>query len=226
MNKLCISEKLLLIAHHPDKARFRIPEIHLKYGLIGALLLELSLVERLVLEDNNTVVKHQPPPADPILKEMVEKMGAQGTPRKIKFWIRRLAQKSARYKWQRLQELEEKRVVRIEHRKFLGLIPYRRSFLINKKLQYDLIRETRNSIMQQGAPDREQQVILGLVEACRMNKIISRERSERKMIKARLKAIMKESPVAADVDLTIRQVQAAIVGAVAASGAAAAGAAR
>jgi hypothetical protein len=160
------------------------------------------------------------------MKEIVEKMGVQGTPRKIRFWIRRLAQKSARYKWQRLQELEEKRVVRIEHRKLLGLIPYRRSYLINKKLQYDLIRETRNTIMQQGAPDREQQVILGLVEACRMNKIISRERSERKMINARLKAIMKDSPVAADVDLTIRQVQAAIIGAVAASGAAAAGAAR
>jgi hypothetical protein len=46
------------------------------------------------------------------------------------------------------------------------------------------------------------------------------------MINARLKAIMKDSPVAADVDLTIRQVQAAIIGAVAASGAAAAGAAR
>jgi hypothetical protein len=43
MNSLSIPEILLIMAHHPDKAAFRIPGIHLKYGLIGAFLLELSL---------------------------------------------------------------------------------------------------------------------------------------------------------------------------------------
>jgi len=226
MNTLTISEKLLLIAHHPDKARFRIPEVQLKYGLIGALLLEMTLEERLVLENNKMVLKNKEIPADPVIKELTEKMGSQDSPRKIRFWIRRLAQKSARYKWLRLHGLEKKRVLRIEHRKFLGWIPYRRSTLVNKKLQYDLVRETRNSIMQQGELSNEQLVILGLVKACRMNNIIGRERSERSMINERLKTIMKENPIAEDVDRTIRQVQAAIIGAVAASGAAAAGAGR
>jgi hypothetical protein len=226
MNTLSISEKLLIIAHHPDKSRFRIPEMHLKYGLTGALLLELSLEDRLILENNKAVLNDMGTPIDPVLKEFSERIGASVHPRNIRFWIRRFAQKSGRYKWQRLHEMEKKRVVRIEHRKFLGLIPFKKSYLINKKLQYDLIRETKASVLQQGELNNEQLVILGLVKACRMTRMISKERSERRMINDRLNKIMKESPIPAGVDQAIRQVQAAIIGAVAASGAASAAASR
>lgn len=226
MNTLSISEKLLILAHHTDRARFRISEIHVKYGLIGALLLEMAVEEKIAIENNKLILKDTGKQSDPILEELTVKLKSHGIPRNIRFWIKRLAQKSTRFKWELFYGLEQKKVVRLEHMKLLGVIPYKRSYLINKKLQYDLIKETRNSIMQQGALNAEQLVILGLVKACKLDKILCRERGERKIINQRLKAIMKSSPIAEGVDLTIRQVQAAIIGAVAASGAGASAAAR
>lgn len=226
MHTLSIPEKFLILAHHSDKARFRIPEIHLKYGLIGALLMELSVKESIVFKDNKLILKNMESPSDPVLSEFYERIASQRVPRNTRFWIRRMAPRSTHYKWQILYGLEKKRVARIERMKFLGVIPYRKSTLLNKKLQYDLIRETRNSVVQHGEIDTPQLAILGLVEACRMHKIISRERTERKMISQRLKAITKDSPIASAVELTIRQVHAAIGGVVAASGGAAAAASR
>jgi hypothetical protein len=218
MSKLSTAEKFLILAHHPEKGRFRISEVHLKYGLIGALLLELAAQGSLQLEDGKVILRKKESHSRSVPEMIYQKISEHPSPRKVRFWIRKLAVKSNLYKWELMRDLEEKRIIRIEHAKILGLVPFKRSYLLGKKLQYDLIRETRNSVMQHGTIMPEDLVILGLVQACRMQKIISQERSERRIINKRLTAALKESPIAQEVDLTIRQVQTAIIAAVAASG--------
>ena len=59
--------------------------------------------------------------------------------------------------------------------------------------------------------------IAGLIEACRMHRILSDDRDELKTIRTQLKKIIKESPVSDVVSQTIRQVQAAIISSVTAA---------
>ena len=221
MNELSIPEKFLIIAHHPDKGRFRITPIHLKYGLIGALLLEMSVEGSIDLENGKLVPGNEVKPSHPILENFMNKISGANRSHHIRNWIRRFALKSDHFKWQLLGDLEKQRILRIEHLKILGLIPLRRSYLMHKKLQYDLIREARNSIMQRGEIKEAQLALLGLVHACKMLKIVGRERTERKVIHRKLRELLKESPIAEGVDQTIRQIHAAIIVAVATSGAAA-----
>ncbi len=226
MNELSLPEKFLILAHHPEKKRFRISEVHLKYGLVGALLLEMSADGSLELKEGRIVPGKQVQYSTPSLATVFKLISKQNSPGKIKYWIRRLSFKSKTLKWQILSDLEKKRIIRVEQLKFLGVLPYRRSHLLGKKVQYDLIREARAGIAQQGYVGNEELAILGLIQACRMQRILSRERTERKIIAKKLTASLKESPVAEGVDQTIRQVHAAILGAVAASGAAASAATR
>jgi len=235
MNELSIPEKFLIIAHHPDKGRFRISPIYLKYGLAGALLLEMSVEGNIHIEngkltpgnEEKLISGNEGKPGHPILEDYSRKIRGADRSRHIRYWIRRFAMRSDHMKWQLLNGLEKKRILRIEHHKILGLIPLRSSHLMNKKLQYDLIREARNGIMQRGEAGEAQLALLGLVHACKMHRIIGRERSEIKVIRRKLKELLKESPIAEGVDQTIRQVQAAIIAAVATSGAvASAGSAR
>jgi hypothetical protein len=58
--------------------------------------------------------------------------------------------------------------------------------------------------------NNENLVVLGLIEACNMHKIITSDKSELKTLKQELKAIVKESPIAGAVAVTIKQMQAAI----------------
>ena len=117
-----------------------------------------------------------------------------------------------------LKGLEDKRMVRIEEKKFLGLIPYRQSYLVESYTRSNMIRQLKNEIM---AYTREPSIantaLAGLIEACRMHRILSDDRDELKTIRTNLKKIIKESPVSDVVSQTIRQVQAAIISSVTAA---------
>jgi len=84
-----------------------------------------------------------------------------------------------------------------------------------------LIRQLRECILFHKELNNENTVLLGLVEACRMHKILSSDREELKTIRKELKAIIKESPIAETVGETIKQVQIAIISSVAAASVAA-----
>jgi hypothetical protein len=224
MRNLSTPEKFLLLAHHPEKRRFRISPIHLRYGLAGAFLLELTLEGAVGMQRDRLILKESPPPGRPLMNEIAGMFREVSKPRRIRYWIRRLGRIPGKYKWQVLSDLEQQRILRIEKHRLLGLIPYRSSILVNRKLQNDLVREIRTTVMQKKDPPDEWVAVLGLIEACRMHRIVSPDRTERKMIRKNLTRILKESPIAASVDQTIRQVQAAIIASVAASSAAAASA--
>ena len=156
--------------------------------------------------------------ADPVINEVITLMSQSPKSRKTDYWVRKLATRYSKYKWLVLKGLAGKRMVRIEEKKFLGLIPYRKSYLIESYTRSNIIRQLKNEIL---AYTREPSspicAIAGLIEACRMHRILSDDREERKAIRTHIKKIIKESPVSDIVSQTIRQVQAAIIASVTAA---------
>jgi hypothetical protein len=55
--ELNITEKFLLLGLHPEKGRFIISDVHLSYGLVGAILLEMSIDNRIAIENNRVILK-------------------------------------------------------------------------------------------------------------------------------------------------------------------------
>ncbi len=211
--ELSTVEKFILLAQHPEKGRFTIGVIQLNYGIIGALLLEMSQEKIVVLEDGKLVLKDRRRHKNPIVSGIVEMIGASEKNRKIKYWINKLNRKSYKYKWAILNEMDKKRLVRIEYRKFLGLIPYKLCYLRDGRTRERLIQHIRKAILRPSSVDvtNDDIVLMGLVEASKMHKTIASNKEELKRIRKELKEIIKDSPIAGVVDETIRQVQSAIV---------------
>lgn len=209
--ELTIIEKFLLIAQHPEKGRFIIPDMQLNHGIIGALLLEMSLVEMIDIEKDKLILKNYKKSNDPLIKEISSIIKDSKKPRKVKYWITRFARKSRKFKWTILDDLVKKRLIRIENKKFLGLIPYRKNYLAESKTRNSLIQELKKSILSRREISNENIVVLGLVEACKMHKAITSDKIELKRIKKELKEVIKESPIASTLDKTIKEVQAAIM---------------
>lgn len=215
--ELNTAEKFLLLAQHPEKGMLNTPEIYVKYGIVGAMLLDLSVSEKLSVENDRLIIKSSKGINDPILKDIVSKIESARKPLRIRTWINRFARRSSKIKLSVFEQLEKKKLIRIEHRKFLGLIPYLKTYLVETKTRNSLIKTLRNNILFEGDFNEENIGVLGLVEACKMHKIIANDRAEKKIIKKRLKETLKSSPIAKVVDSTIKQIQAAIMGAVIAS---------
>ena len=183
MKPLSIPEKFLLLAHHPEKGRYVISSIHLKYGLAGALLLEMTLHGFIEMEEKRLVVKNIPGPDHPLLKSLAGEMKNAARPRKIRYWIRKLARRPLMVRKQVEAMLERNRLIRTEHRHILGIIPYRKSYLVNRKVKFDLVREIRRKVLQHDAPEEEWAVLMGLMHACRMTRMLGSDRNERKAIR-------------------------------------------
>jgi len=208
---LTIPEKFLLLAQHPAKGRLIISGIQLQYGIIGALLLQMSVEERINIENDLLILKSGKGKPDPMIAEIELLIRNSKKQRKTRYWVNKLARKSRRYKKATLEKLSSARIIRIEPRKFLGIIPYKKVYLVNSRLRNDLIKQLKNSLISKHELTNDKVVLLGLIEAAKMHKIFSSDKHELKRIKKALKESIKENKIAATVDKTIKEVQAAII---------------
>ena len=147
--ELNTAEKFLLLAKHPEKYWFKIPALKLKFGIIGAALLDLSLRKILDIQDNRFQINEKSDYIDkeyPAYEQISEQIIHSKRTRKPRYWIQKFARKSRRYKWEFLYGLEKKRLLRIEKRKFL-VIPYRRCYLLDNRTRNQLISNLREIVL-------------------------------------------------------------------------------
>lgn len=217
------SEKFLILAHHPEKGRLIISRQYFRYGLAGAILLDLCLDGRIGIDNGRITPKPGNTPSDPVKSEVIQMITESVRPRKAGYWVRKLAFRYTGYLNKLRTGLAGKRLMRIDETKLLGIIPWRRSYLTESYTRTNLIRQLKNDILVYRGDAGESSALAGLVEACRMRRILSTDREELKMIRSQVKKILKDSPVSDAVAQTIRQVQAAIIASVTASVAASSG---
>ena len=212
-----LTEKFLLIAHNPEKGRFLINSIQLNYGIIGAILMEMTFDDRISIEKDKLLLKSFKNSKDPVISEITSTIKKSDKPRKLKYWISKLEKRARKYKWIFLERMQKEKLVRIEEKKFLGFISYRKCYLINKRIRGDISKQLNEAVLYKKDLNDEKIVLLGLVQACGMHKSIASDRQELKIIKKKLKVILKEEPIAQAVGKTIAEMQAAITGVLAGS---------
>jgi len=214
-------EKFILLAQHPDKGRFVTSDMHMHYGIIGALLLEMSFDKRITIENNLLIANPNHHTVGTSLEdELLIEIKKATKPKKINKWLYKFVRKAKTYKKKIVNQLSDKRLVKIEKKKFLGLIPYQKTYLIDKRTRERLIRELSAALFSKEKISNENILLLALIEACRMHKILSRSKKDLKSIKKETKRIIKENPIAESVDKTVQEVQAAIITTIIASSAA------
>jgi len=184
--RLNTTEKFLLIAQHPDRGRFILSDLHINYGIIGAILLEMSIENRVIIENDYLILKNSANNDNQIISEISMLISNSKKPRKIKYWLTKLSRKSRRYKWIILNDLVNKKITRIENKSFLGFIPYKRSYLIDNITRDNLIQGLKNNVLFHKELTNENVVLLGLIEACKMHKIITSDKDRIKKIKERV----------------------------------------
>ncbi len=211
---LTLTEKFILLAHHPEKGRFAITQYQHQYGLIGSLIMDLSLKGLIAVEDKRILVRKKDLPADELLRDIAQKISSSAKPRRIRYWIQKLAFSYRRYKWAVYGSLEKQWIIRIEKKRFLGIIPYRQCYVRNQSERTQIIATLREAILYKKEMSDEMLALAALVAGCSMQRKLTTRREELKVIKQELKNILKKNPVASEVSQAIIEVQAAVASAV------------
>nr|WP_299207186.1 GPP34 family phosphoprotein [uncultured Brumimicrobium sp.] len=205
--ELTTTEKFLLLAHHPRKKRFVSPFNYIKLGYAACVYMELALLDkisikkrRIFVKRNDVEVKH------PFLKELLEEVSNKKNPKVLKSRLLSIYRKRSSKLWEHLEEMEGKSLVRVEHKRFLGLFPYRKSVLTNTLAQQILISEYRTKLKYLDDLDNEDRGLIGLIDVCKLYPTICRKKKERKEFEKNAKEIVQNWPVKESIGDAVNQV--------------------
>lgn len=205
-----VAEQFVILSLNPEKGRVSIDSIHFRYSLTGSLLMDYLEREEFRLENKRVIWSYRMT-GDTIHDIFAEKIMNSSGKWKISFWIRRLTRKSRLVFNEIISILEKQRLIRIEQKKFLGIFPYKRYWFLDNNVRTDIINRLREILLYGKPPSKKEQMLLGIVEASRAYRILSRERGEAKILRKKNEEILKGDVMSAEISKTIREVQSAIV---------------
>lgn len=211
-----VAIQFLILALNPEKGRVTIESTHFRYSLTGAILLDYMDGEELRVEDKR-IIPSLRINDDAIHHMLAGKFMKSTRNRKISYWISRLTFKHRFILVEMTKSLEKERVIRIEHKKFLGLIPYKKYWFLNNSVRDQIIEQMRGILLYGKKPDRKELMLIAILHAARAHKVLSRERGESKILRQKCTEIMKDNQISSEISQTVREVNSAITESIAAA---------
>lgn len=212
-----LTEELALLAYRDDTGRNQIQ--HIELGLAGAILLDLTVAERIDLQEKRVVVTDPKPVGHPLLDPVLARMAAD-KPRRPRSWIEKLR---GRARQNVLASLVDQSILTHDADKVLGVIPFNRYRPANPAVEADIRARLEYAIDMGQAQDDRTAALGGLVYALKMEKVTFPNHNRREARRA-LKTISEGSWAATAAKKAIQATQAAINAAIVASASSAAGA--
>ena len=214
---MLLAEELLLLSLDPEKGTVvNSARAQVKVGLAGALIADLALAGQIELRDRRFVPAGAPP-EDPLLRDV---RTALSEPKgRSKAQLRRL-DRAVGGVWDRVAaRLVDGRLVTREPG---GLFRSERLRPSDARARAQLLERMRAAAAGDGQLDPRTAVVLALSGPCRLLEVVAPDRSTRKHARRRIDSAAELTPVAPLVKALIQETQAAVAGAVAAAGVAAA----
>jgi hypothetical protein len=198
-------DELLLLAYD-DKSGLNAAGSHVETALGGAIVLELTLAERIDVQDGRVRVTDPTPLGEPILDEALASI-ATDKPRKPKDLVQRVAK--GRLKRVR-ESLVERGVLRHQRDKALGLFPFSRYLPGDPAAEADARSRLFAAVDAGRASDARTAALASLVYAMEMEKLALPGRKPRETRKV-LKAIAEGSWASEASRKAVQETQAAVM---------------
>ncbi|MCK5879205.1 MAG: GPP34 family phosphoprotein [Holophagae bacterium] len=214
--RLTLSEQLLLLALKDEKGTVVSKAgMALDFGLAGALLLEMTVNERIDIQDGKLVVQRDAPSGDPLNDEVLAILTAKkGKLKPVKYWVPRLASKIRKLRHKIADRLVLSGILQREKKRILGIFPSVRYPTANPLPELEVREQLKQTILEGDSPSTKTRMVLNLVKACDLSDEVF-GKDARKQVKARFKKLEKEpgdsEAVGKAISEAVQAVQAAVM---------------
>ena len=211
-----VTEYFFTLALNAETGYYRVSGNYLSYGVIGAMLMDLALNNRIELDGKSLKIKDSSISGIPAYDKMLEAISTSPKERAIRHWLRKFAFKASWYRKEMQKLLVNNGILKMERRRFIG-IPYSLYFPASisdtDRLKYRL----KDIVLYNKQAEEHELMFLGLAYACRMHRSMAKESHERRLIRKALVKYIKDNPLASGVSKTIIEMQVAITASVSAA---------
>jgi hypothetical protein len=204
-----LAEEFALLAYGDDGAPDT-DSVRLDNGLGGSLLLELAIRERLAIHDKNVVVRDESPTGDPLVDQALDRIAADGKPRRPGYWVTKFAKDTRQLA---LDRLVEQGVLNREQDTVLLVFPrtrYPAPDGVQPAPETEIRQRLIAAVSGPGPVEPRTAALCALVAATNLDRKVFRD-LDRKAVKARLTEISAGAWAASAVQKTIEEIQAAVL---------------
>jgi golgi phosphoprotein 3 len=196
-------QDLILLALNPQTGEIRYAASSvLRYSLMGAVLLDLVLQEKLTIENNHLIAADTTTAGDKFLDQCFNEVLAASRTRTVKFWVSRWSQKYSKFQTVVLQNLVNLGVLVQQEQLVLWLFPVQRYFLADESIQRALVSQVRAAILEDTGLDSPMAALISLIKASHLTKAVFTP-EERREARLRIQAIAQGEQVGKAVSETI-----------------------
>lgn len=208
---LTLFEELLLLSIHETKGTYiRLSADRLKPGLVGAVIAELALQEKIHTSDNHRLkLMNDGQTNDAILDEMLGFLKGSEKERKFGYWINTLIQKTEKIVRRISENLVQKGIVTQDDDRLAWVIPSPLQTETKASTKYALIKRLRGIVLAQEEVELRDIVLLSLVRACGLLDLVFL-RDERKFASQFIYELEINKALNYPVIQTIQEIEAAI----------------
>lgn len=171
------AEELILLAIDDESGAFhRMTDINFNLALIGALLMDLALKDRIDSDLKHIYVINRDPTGDPFLDQVLEMISNPQASGDAATLMRQLYNSMEYLREKLLNSLEEKGIVRMEENRVLWLFKKRRYPVIDQREEKEVLTRIRETVTTDIIPEPRDLSLISLLSTCDlMDKIFSRE---------------------------------------------------
>jgi hypothetical protein len=135
------------------------------YALVGAVLAELALEERIDTDPPRLRIKNPAPTGDAILDGVLTRIQAEPEPKGSRWWIETLAQNAEDYRDAYFARLVQHGVLKSEEGRFLWFFSERRYPVISDKEEREVKARLMQVIFEDGPAAPRDALLIGLARA-------------------------------------------------------------
>ena len=203
--ELNLVDKFLLLALDDDKGTFISEPFAMTYGLAGAILLELSLLERISIENKKVVLKSSKRIGDSLLNTYLELITNSKKNRSLMHWVQTFGNKERAIKKEILDKLILKGVLTKREKKFLWVFNNDKFPTVNSKPENTLRKRLYEIIEHGKTPTADDLMLISLIDTCRMNRsVYGKERAKKS--KDAIKNLIEDAKNSKTISATIKEI--------------------
>lgn len=174
---LNLAEDLILLALDDETGSFyRMTDVNFNLALVGALFMNLAILERIDVDQQNLFISSDEATGDVILDEILHLLAAPDNSCDTAELIRTVYNAIPNLRDKLLESLKQKGVVEAKEEKVFWLFHHRRYPVVNNKEEQEILGRIKDVVLQGEAPEQKDIVLISLLYVCDLlDKVFTKE---------------------------------------------------
>ena len=171
------AEEFLLLALGDPKGNFvREPPERFESVLVGAILMDLALLNRIDTDLDHLILVKASPTGDPLLDKVLEAIREYPDSKSTAYWIEEIRYRTNEFRDVLINRLIDRGMLKREEKKLLGFIPQTWYAVLPGPEEREVRERLRTTILSDDIPDPRDILLISLLVSCNlMNRLFSRE---------------------------------------------------